>query len=342
MKFCPQCGQKLMDFDLEGKPKYVQKPERYGGKMRIAAGIMLIITGIASVGVPVQVADMIALTRAASYEEFLELSWSLATSTPAVLATVVLLVLIVGGGICALRKKAWAWALSGAICSMIAMGVFAVFLALPGLLAVIFLAKRKGEFSSHETAMQGDERSECLSYYKDEKKLRLLYESVEKLFDKRLGKYENVYFRARKGQRCPEWNWEDGGLMSIMAKISDVHEYFSDAATEIVNRKKAMRPAPLAASAMSSAWLAAYLDYEALRHGLMVAGFDAVEVALRQARAKELFANFNKSIHKAWKEEREFRKHLNLSSDEYQNIVARSTIAVAADDWLRKLEAECP
>jgi hypothetical protein len=114
--------------------------------MRKAAGIMLIITGIASVVVPGQVAEMIARTRAGSYEEFLDLSFSLATSSEAMFATLVLLVLIVGGGICALRKEAWGWALSGAICSMIAMGFYAPFFALPGLLAVIFLVKRKGEF----------------------------------------------------------------------------------------------------------------------------------------------------------------------------------------------------
>lgn len=144
IKFCPQCGQKLMDFDLEGKRKYVQKPERYGGKMRIAAGIMLIITGIASVTVPVRVADMIAGTRAGSWEEFLELSWSLSTSlAPLGLA---LLVLIVGGGICALRKQAWGWALLAAICSMVAMAFVWGLLAILGLLAVIFLVKRKSEF----------------------------------------------------------------------------------------------------------------------------------------------------------------------------------------------------
>jgi len=105
---------------------------------------MLIITGIASVVVPGQVAEMIARTRAGSYEEFLELSWSLSTSlVPLGLA---LLALIVGGGICALMKKAWGWALAAAICSMIAMGFSAVFFALPGLLALIFLIKRKGEF----------------------------------------------------------------------------------------------------------------------------------------------------------------------------------------------------
>jgi hypothetical protein len=104
-----------------------------------------------------------------------------------------------------------------------------------------------------------------------------------------------------------------------------------------------MKPAPSAASAMSSAWLAAYLDYEALRDpSNIVASSNPVEVAIQQERAKELFWNHKKSMHKAWKEEREFRKRLNLSSGEYQRIVDYAEIAVAADEWLLKLEAECP
>jgi uncharacterized protein YjeT (DUF2065 family) len=110
--------------------------------MRIAAGIMLIVRGIASVIVPEQVAEMIAQTRAGSYEYFLR------TSTWVVPAGLVLLVFIVGGGICALRREAWGWAFSGAICSMIAMGFLWGLLAIPGLLAVIFLLKRKGEFQA--------------------------------------------------------------------------------------------------------------------------------------------------------------------------------------------------
>lgn len=178
-----------------------------------------------------------------------------------------------------------------------------------------------------------EERRECLAYYAQEKKLRLLYESVEQLFNKRLGEYEDEYFQARRHRR---------EFWSIMEKIGEGYEYFSHAATEIINRKKAMRPAPLAASAMCSAWFRAYLDYEALRHAPMVAGHDTMEVKLREAKAKELFASYKKAIQRAWNEEREFRKRLNLTSDEYQNIVDHATIAVEADEWLRKLEAEFP
>lgn len=189
-------------------------------------------------------------------------------------------------------------------------------------------------FFSREPKIVGDERQECLAYYEEEKKLRLLYEKVEQLFDKRLGKYEDAYFKARKARR---------EFWSSMEKIYEVREYMSHAATEIVKRKKEMRIAPAPASAMSSAWLAAYLDYEALRDpSNIVASSNPVELAIQKERAKELFSNYQKSIHKAWKEERDFRKHLNLSSAEYQRIVDCAEIAVAVDEWLRKLEAECP
>ena len=205
------------------------------------------------------------------------------------------------------------------------------------LLTIIFSPlwlKNKRLVNQSLPAIKDEERQECLAYYEEEKKLRLLYERVEQLFNKSLGRYEDAYFQARKA-RSEFW--------SSMDKIFEVREYMSHAATEIVNRKKAMRPAPSAALAMSSAWLAVYLDYEASRDpSNIVASSNSVEVAIQQERAKELSANFNKSLRKAWKEEKEFRKRLKLSSGEYQRIADYAEIAVAADEWLRKLEVECP
>ena len=196
------------------------------------------------------------------------------------------------------------------------------------------LIKSKGDFFSRETAIQGDERNEYLSYYEDEKKLRLLYERVEQLFDKGLGKYEDEYFQTRKQRRA---------FWSSMEKIFEVREYFSHAASEIVKRKKEMSPAPSAALAMSAAWEAAYLDYEAhLDPSNIMANSNPVMQTIQQQRAKELSTNLKKSLRKAWKEEREFRKSLKISSSECQRIVDNATRAVASDEWLQKLEAECP
>jgi len=66
-----------------------------------------------------------------------------------VLASLPLFVAMIGG-IMALKRVHYRWALAGAICSIL----FPFF----GIPAVILLVKRKGEFSSHETAMQGKEK----------------------------------------------------------------------------------------------------------------------------------------------------------------------------------------
>ena len=283
--------------------------------MRKAAGILTILGGL--------IGGTLLITILRELHVY-----GLLTTIPLVVAGV--------GGTCTLKRVNYNWALAGAICS--------IFFPLFGIPALILLIKSKGDFFSGETAIQGDERNEYLSYYEEEKKLRLLYERVEQLFDKRLGKYENVYFKARKGQPCPEWNWiEDGGIMSIMEKIFEVREYFPHAASEIVKRKKEMSPAPSAALPMSSAWEAAYLDYEAhLDPSNIMASSNPVMHTIQQQRAKELSTNLKKSLQKAWKEEREFRKHLKISSSEYQRIVDDATRAVASDEWLQKLEAECP
>ena len=251
------------------------------------------------------------------------------------------MILAVIGGIMAFRRVHYKWALAGAICSLL----FPFF----GIPAVILLVKRKGEFFSRETAIQGDERQECLAYYEEEKKLRLLYERVEWFYDKRIGKYEDAFFEAQKAVRdsiVGKATRDDPTPippMEIMDKIFEARGYMSYAATEIVKRKKEMRLAPSSASEMSSAWLAAYLYYEALRDASnIVAGSDPVIFQIRRQREKGLSTNFNKSLHKAWQEEKDFRKRLKLSSSEYQRIVDNAAKAVATDEWLRKLEAECP
>jgi hypothetical protein len=177
------------------------------------------------------------------------------------------------------------------------------------------------------------ERQECLAYYEEEKKLQLLSERMSYFFNKRLGKYEDEYFQARKA-RSEFW--------SSMEKIFEVNEYISEAATEIINRKKEMRPAPSAASAMSSAWESVYLGYKILKDPENIAAGSPEDVAVAKARQRELVKKLNESFRRAREEEREFCKHLKISSGEYQRIVDYAEIAVAADEWLRKLEVECP
>ena len=194
--------------------------------------------------------------------------------------------------------------------------------------------KNESPVSQSAPTIRDEERQECLAYYEEEKKLQLILERVGRLFDKNLGKYEDEFFKARKAGR---------EFWSIFEKIEEVNVYISQAATAIVKRKKAMRPAPSPASAMSSAWLAAYLDYEALKDpSNIAAGYNSMEVQARKVRQKELVEKSKKSLHKALDEEKEFCQRLKVSGGEYQRIVDNAARAVAADEWLRKLEAECP
>ena len=124
--------------------------------MRIAAGFMLIVWGTA--GFASGLVDLL-------------LWWS--RVTPWKVVILVLLVLTVGGGISAIRKRAYWWAFSGAAGLVLAGIISAAFewqytwfltpvidhamrvlmaaaagaaYGIPGLLALIFLTKRKGEF----------------------------------------------------------------------------------------------------------------------------------------------------------------------------------------------------
>lgn len=104
--------------------------------MRKAAGILMIIVGCTVPGLSQSLFEIFGET----------------TNSISVPLGLLLLGLTIGGGISAFRRKHWGLALAGAICSVFigfAMLIFPVFgLMFPpmGILAVIFLAKRKYEF----------------------------------------------------------------------------------------------------------------------------------------------------------------------------------------------------
>ena len=127
--------------------------------MITVAGVILVITGVvASMSVPYRIAVMIARTRADSYPEYLDVLSSLVLSPWATVLLLTLLGVVVGGGICALRKRAWGWAFTGAVCSAIAMGFYALFFALPGVLAAIILlaGRREFEMARYDKAVKSD------------------------------------------------------------------------------------------------------------------------------------------------------------------------------------------
>ena len=122
--------------------------------MRIAAGILMIIVGFTSFATAQTLVEMFGET----------------TGSVFVPLTFLALGLTWGGGICVFRKKAYWWALSGAICSMIiastltitslstfpfplrfgasmvGTSLFYIIFVLMAILALIFLIKRKGDF----------------------------------------------------------------------------------------------------------------------------------------------------------------------------------------------------
>lgn len=137
--------------------------------MRIAAGIMMIIVGLFfSIAVPQGLTEEVGLRVTDSSEAYV--SFMMASSGFIVFSSLAFGVLTVGGGICALVKKSWWWALSGAIGCVI-LGVISAMLSLlrippfyhnvagavgavgigflcviAGILAIIFLIKRRGIF----------------------------------------------------------------------------------------------------------------------------------------------------------------------------------------------------
>lgn len=202
---------------------------------------------------------------------------------------------------------------------------------------------------SKEALIDEAERRECLAYYEEETKLRLLFERTHRMLDTRLKKWEDGYFAARRvrdmrvetDRKGNEYN--PASPMEIMERIFEIRELMSQAATEIAERKKEMRPAPSLASAMSSAYRTAYLDYEAHSDpSNVVAGSNSLIVAAKREKAKQAFARFQRSLHQAWKEDQVFRKRLKLSHVEDQRIVANAEQAVSTDTWLQSLKGKLP
>ena len=136
--------------------------------MRIAAGIMMIVVGFFSFVVPQGLTEEVGLRISGSTGDLA--SFMMASSGSIVFSSIIFAVLTIGGGICALAKKSWWWALSGAICCVI-LGVIDAMISLlrippfyhnvagavgasligvigiiGGILAVIFLIKRRGIF----------------------------------------------------------------------------------------------------------------------------------------------------------------------------------------------------
>ena len=196
--------------------------------------------------------------------------------------------------------------------------------------------------------MNYEERQKCIAYYRDEKKLCLLFERMELFFQTRINKYEDAYFEARKSLgnflagKSRSDDCKPVPPMEIMDKILVIRGANAEASKEIVRRKNIMRIFPPMASSMSSAYLDAYLAYEALRDiNNIPAGYDAMQVAIKQTREKELLKNYQKFIQKARKEEMEFCKRIQLTNSEYQEILDFANTYIYTDEWFKQLTERC-
>lgn len=136
--------------------------------MRIAAGILLILAGFMSIAVPQGLTEEVGLRLVGPTGSLT--SFMMASSGFIAVSGLMLLVLTVGGGICALVKRSWWWALLGAIACVILGAIWAMLslLRIPplyhnvagavgaatvgilhiiaGLLAAIFLVNSKDSF----------------------------------------------------------------------------------------------------------------------------------------------------------------------------------------------------
>ena len=95
-----------------------------------AAGILCIIAGV--IGVIIGI--VIAVVGGIGW--FFGMPWFSAIGAPIIVVGIIAIV----GGSCALRRRAWGLALAGSICAL--FGAWAIL----GILAIIFVALGKGEF----------------------------------------------------------------------------------------------------------------------------------------------------------------------------------------------------
>lgn len=143
MRICHASIEKQLTDKL--KAQQAQMPVKpKGSKMRKAAGIMLVIFGIVLATMPLSVAHNIAWVTTSTIEEYGSAIRGM--SDWVTFAVVGILILIVGGGISALRAKAYRWALVAAIVSIVAMAYISLLLALVGIIPLVFIVKRRGQF----------------------------------------------------------------------------------------------------------------------------------------------------------------------------------------------------
>jgi len=134
--FCPECGA-VTTREAEvcascGKP--IAKAPTEKSWMPVTAGVLSIIAGVSGVA-----AGAVVATIGSIIGGFFGMLWPSILGVP----SIILGIIAVAGGICALRRIVWGLALAGSVCAVVS-GFFVM--KVLGILAIIFVSLGKGEF----------------------------------------------------------------------------------------------------------------------------------------------------------------------------------------------------
>jgi len=111
-KFCMKCGKRLRDYGIVSDGAAQTWKPTAAGTLTVSAGVLGLIVGIVLIGrSPLFMVGLVAI---------------------------MISILAVAGGLCALKRRVWGLALAGSICSLFC------WLGIP---AIIFIALSKQEFS---------------------------------------------------------------------------------------------------------------------------------------------------------------------------------------------------
>jgi hypothetical protein len=138
--FCPNCGAQttaMTEMCTKCGARVVGKAPTTGGSwMPLTAGILQLI-----IGIPGVIVGLIAVAIGSIATFFIAGLGGL-IGAPIVILSIVAVI----GGVFAIRKRAWGFALAGAICSFIVGLPLVAPAILLGIPAIIFVALGKGQF----------------------------------------------------------------------------------------------------------------------------------------------------------------------------------------------------
>jgi hypothetical protein len=146
-RFCPQCGTSVTSSPSEIHVRSDTRLAKAGGDLTskpIVAGILAIIAGVIMIAVDLIVLDQLQTATSGIFGIILNwfnLGGVITDIQIAIAVAVVLAIVAIAGGICALKRKVWGLALAGSICILLS----AVFIL--GIVAIVLIVSGKSEFN---------------------------------------------------------------------------------------------------------------------------------------------------------------------------------------------------